>query len=161
MCQCPWKSLFRLWKELHWLYWLTWKGLICLEGGTTGKESTYQCRRHKRCGFYPLVDKIPWRRKWQPTPVFSWKNPMDRGAWWATVHRVSKSRTQLSVRVRTHTHTHTYTHTIGLQYQVFLFMNLSYISTYSGHMWYCSIKFKILCIHDLHICVKLTYKYTL
>ena len=23
-------------------------------------------------------------------------NPMDRGAWWATVHRVAKSRTQLS-----------------------------------------------------------------
>ena len=24
------------------------------------------------------------------------ENPMDRGAWWATVHRVSKSRTRLS-----------------------------------------------------------------
>ena len=24
------------------------------------------------------------------------ENPMDRGAWWATVHGVSKSRTQLS-----------------------------------------------------------------
>ena len=24
------------------------------------------------------------------------KNPMDRGAWWATVHRVAKSRTRLS-----------------------------------------------------------------
>ena len=23
------------------------------------------------------------------------ENPMDRGAWWATVHRVSKSQTQL------------------------------------------------------------------
>ena len=23
------------------------------------------------------------------------ENPMDRGAWWATVHRVTKSRTQL------------------------------------------------------------------
>ena len=23
------------------------------------------------------------------------KNPMDRGAWWATVHRVSKSQTRL------------------------------------------------------------------
>ena len=26
------------------------------------------------------------------------KNPMDRGAWWAIVHRVTKSRTQLSMR---------------------------------------------------------------
>ena len=24
----------------------------------------------KRCGFDPCVGKIPWRRAWQPTPVF-------------------------------------------------------------------------------------------
>ena len=24
----------------------------------------------KRCGFDPWVTKIPWRRAWQPTPVF-------------------------------------------------------------------------------------------
>jgi len=35
-----------------------------------GKEPTYQCRRHKRCKFNPWVRKIPWRRKWQPTPIF-------------------------------------------------------------------------------------------
>ena len=39
-------------------------------GGTSGKEATCQCRRHKRCRFDPWVWKIPWRRKWQPTPVF-------------------------------------------------------------------------------------------
>ena len=32
-----------------------------------GKESTCQCRRR---GFLPWVRKSPWRRKWQPTPVF-------------------------------------------------------------------------------------------
>ena len=26
--------------------------------------------RTQRCGFDPWVEKIPWRRKWQPTPVF-------------------------------------------------------------------------------------------
>ena len=31
------------------------------------KESACQCRR---CRFDPWVRKIPWRRKWQPTPVF-------------------------------------------------------------------------------------------
>ena len=36
----------------------------------SGKESACQCRRHKRCGFNPWARKIPWRRKWQPTPVF-------------------------------------------------------------------------------------------
>ena len=35
-----------------------------------GRESACQCRRRKRHGFKPWVRKIPWRRKWQPTPVF-------------------------------------------------------------------------------------------
>ena len=38
--------------------------------GTSGKEPTCQCRRHKRPEFDPWVKKMPWRRKWQPTPVF-------------------------------------------------------------------------------------------
>ena len=29
-----------------------------------------QCRRHRRCGFDSWVRKIPWRRAWQPIPVF-------------------------------------------------------------------------------------------
>ena len=33
----------------------------------SGKESACQCRRP---GFAPWVGKIPWRRKWEPTPVF-------------------------------------------------------------------------------------------
>ena len=33
----------------------------------SGKESSCQCRR---CGFDPWTGQIPWRRKWQPTPVF-------------------------------------------------------------------------------------------
>ena len=35
-----------------------------------GKEPTCQCRRRERHEFDPWVGKIPWRRKWQPTPVF-------------------------------------------------------------------------------------------
>ena len=35
-------------------------------GGTSGKELSCQWR----CGFDPWVGKIPWRRAWQPTPVF-------------------------------------------------------------------------------------------
>ena len=31
------------------------------------KESACRCRRHS---FHPWVRKIPWRWKWQPTPVF-------------------------------------------------------------------------------------------
>ena len=36
-------------------------------GGTSGEEPASQCRRR---GSDPWVRKIPWRRAWQPTPVF-------------------------------------------------------------------------------------------
>ena len=41
--------------------------------GANGKESACQCRRctkPKRQRFDPCDGKIPWSRKWQPTPVF-------------------------------------------------------------------------------------------
>ena len=61
--------------------------------GSDSKESACQCRRSR---FDPWVWKIPWRRQWQPTPVFFYlENPMDRGAWKATVHGVKKSQTRL------------------------------------------------------------------
>ena len=36
----------------------------------SGKEPACQCRRHKRHGFNPWVEKIPLEEEWQPTPVF-------------------------------------------------------------------------------------------
>ena len=33
-------------------------------------EECLQCRRYTKLGFDPWVRKIPWRWKWQPTPVF-------------------------------------------------------------------------------------------
>ena len=38
--------------------------------GASGKEPACQCRRHERHGLDPWVEKMPWRRKWQPIPVF-------------------------------------------------------------------------------------------
>ena len=38
--------------------------------GASGKEPACQCKRHKRHMFNPWVGVIPWRRAWQPTPVF-------------------------------------------------------------------------------------------
>ena len=40
-------------------------------GRASGKEPACQCRRQKRHGFDLWVGKVPWRREWQPTPVFS------------------------------------------------------------------------------------------
>ena len=42
----------------------------------------------------PWVGKIPWRRKWQLTPVFLLGNPMNRGTWRTIVHGATKSWTQ-------------------------------------------------------------------
>ena len=64
-----------------------------------------QCRRPKRCRFNPWVGKIPWRRAWQPLQGPCLEHPMDRGAWRATVQRVTKSQTQmrrLSTRAPNH-----------------------------------------------------------
>ena len=35
-------------------------------------------------------------RSGRSPPAFRLDNPMDRGAWWATVHGVAESRTRLS-----------------------------------------------------------------
>ena len=51
--------------------------------------------RHKRCRFSPWVGKIPWRRACNPFQYSCLENPVDRGAWRATVHRVTKSQTRL------------------------------------------------------------------
>ena len=50
-----------------------WRSSFPIPGfqdSTSGKESACQCGRHKRCMFEPWVGKIPWSRKWHPTPVF-------------------------------------------------------------------------------------------
>ena len=62
-----------------------------------GKEPTCQC---KRCGrslrFDPWVGKIPWRRKWLPTPIFlSGKIPWTE-ALQSMGSQLSKCQTQLS-----------------------------------------------------------------
>ena len=63
-------------------------------GGAGDKEPAHQCRRHQRRWFNPWVGKIPGRRAWQPTPVYSClENPPARGAWWTVV---AKRRVRLS-----------------------------------------------------------------
>ena len=41
--------------------------IMGVSGDSDSKESACGCRRP---GFDPRVKKIPWRREWQPTPVF-------------------------------------------------------------------------------------------
>ena len=41
-----------------------------LPGGASGKEPACQFRGCKRLEFDSWLGKIPWRRAWQPAPVF-------------------------------------------------------------------------------------------
>ena len=58
------------------------RSVLGFPGGSSCKEPLCQCRRCKRPGFNSRVGKIPWRRAWQPTPVFlpgesSWREEPD------------------------------------------------------------------------------------
>ena len=72
------------------------------QGGASSREPAPQCRRSKRLRFDPEVRKIPWRRAWQPTPVFLPGESQGQ----ITVHWVAKSETLLK-RLTLHTHMHT------------------------------------------------------
>ena len=84
----------------------------------SGKESACQCRRHR---FDPWVGRIPWRRKWQPTPVFLLgKFHGQRGAWWGPW---GSKELDMTEPVST-----------GFSLDVFLrFITFSYFS----HLWPC------------------------
>ena len=84
------------------------------------KESICQWRRHKRCSFDPWVRKIPWSRKWQPTPLFllakfhEQRSLVGYSPWG---HKESD----------TAEHTHTHTHIQPLEVS-------SVVSLYLGHL---------------------------
>ena len=63
----------------------------------------------RAAGSMPGLGKSPGGKHGNPLQDSCLENPMDRGTWWATVHRVAKSRTQLKqlcMHACTHIHTH-------------------------------------------------------
>ena len=62
-------------------------------GGARGKESAYNAGD---------LGSIPGEGNGNPLQYSCLGNPMDRGAWWATVHGVAKSRTRMSNFTFTH-----------------------------------------------------------
>ena len=58
----------------------------------------------------PGLGRSPGGGHGNPLQYSCLENPMDRGAWWATVHSITKSWTWLKLGC-THTHTHTHPHT--------------------------------------------------
>ena len=62
-------------------------------GGSDGKESA--CNAGD-LGLIPGVGRSPRGGHGNPLKDSGMENHMDRGAWWAIVHEVTKSQTQLS-----------------------------------------------------------------
>ena len=74
-------------------------------GGSDGKASAYNAGDP---GSKPGSGKSLGKGNGNPLQFSSLENPMDGGAWWATVHGVGKSQTRLSeftffVYIYTHT----------------------------------------------------------
>ena len=59
-------------------------------GGASSKEPACQRRRRKSLEFNPWVCEIPGEGHDSPLQYSCPENLMDKGAWWATVHRVAK-----------------------------------------------------------------------
>ena len=76
-----------------------------LPGWCSGNEPICQCRRCKRQVFNRWVRKIPWNKKWLPTPVFlpgkfhGQRNLVGYSPW-------SSKESDTTECVRAHTHTH-------------------------------------------------------
>ena len=67
---------------------------VSLDLGFPGREPICQCRRCGRHGLNPWVSKTPLEEEMTThSTILAWKNLMDRGAWWAVAHGVTKSQT--------------------------------------------------------------------
>ena len=70
-------------------YQLIW-GDLCFVWGASGKEPACQCRRGKRWGSVPRLGRCPGGGNGNPLQYSCLKNPIDRGASWAMVHKGCK-----------------------------------------------------------------------
>ena len=78
---------------------------LCLgfQGGVSGKEHACQGRRIRVEGSIPGLEDALEEGTTTHSSILAWRIPIDRGAWQAVVHRVSRSQTRLK-RLSTHAH---------------------------------------------------------
>ena len=75
------------------LFWELFPGRGRFLGDSDGEE--FACNAGN-LGSVPGVGRSPGGGHGNPLQYSCLENPMDRGAWWVTVHGVTKSQTQLS-----------------------------------------------------------------
>ena len=82
-----------LWRKTHFSIGLFFMLGFSCSSVVKNPPANHPCRRHR---LDPCVAKIPGEGNVSPLQYSFLGNPMDRGVWQATVHGVTKSRTQLS-----------------------------------------------------------------
>ena len=73
-------------------------------GGSVVKNLPANAGAPRDVGSIPGSGRSPRGEHGDPLQYSCLENPMDRGAWWTTVHRVAKSWTRLK-QISTHAHT--------------------------------------------------------
>ena len=122
---------------------LTYRGLPQQLSGQcricTVKEFAWQC---KRCRFNPRVRKIPWRRKWQPIPIFlpgkchgqrsrmGYSSPWSRKEWDMTQWLNNNIYKTVYVYIY-NTHTHTHTHRVCVCIDLLIYLSFYLFGIYS------------------------------
>ena len=84
-----------IWSELPWFsvnYLELRKGFSV---GSVGRESACSSGDAGDAGSIPELERVPGGGNGKALQCSCLENPMDRGAWWATIHRVAKCWIQL------------------------------------------------------------------
>ena len=89
------------WRSRHWLQTLAssevgLRNLYWHPGFPGGSEVKASACNVGDLGLIPGLGRSPGEGKGNPLQYSCLEDPMDGGAWWATVHRLPKSRTRLS-----------------------------------------------------------------
>ena len=72
---------------------VSWDGTLGVPCGSVSKESA--CNAGE-LGLIPGLGRSPGGGNGNPLPYPCLENPLDSGAWWATVHGFTESQTQLN-----------------------------------------------------------------
>ena len=107
----------------------------------SGKESTCQCRRHKRCGFNPWSGRSPGGGNGNRLQYPCLENSIDRGARWATVCGDAKNWTWLSKWTHM-AHTPMDVERTDREGQLYYMVSMDYITLYYTRLYY----FLFLCL---------------
>ena len=70
-------------------------GGVGFQSGSRGKESACDAGDIRDLGLIHELGRCPGGGHSNPLQYSYLENPMDRGAWWATVHGVPKNRARL------------------------------------------------------------------